>query len=160
MGPGGEPMYKQPMDTYLIIGNSNTRKASVIRSLTGCFNRSVRDILIQGARSPLRCYARAGALQDTSTTVDAFIAEVARSRCKAVICCLVPSAMHKNGFDQSDAQTYVEGFRAAGWRIKAVAVLGQDSGGVRATNLRQYPQAPSAPINVTAREVRAQFGWI
>jgi len=53
----------------------------------------------------------------------------------------------------------VAGFKAAGWRIKAVAVLGQNGGGVRATNLRQYPAAPTAPINLTAREIRAQFGW-
>jgi hypothetical protein len=39
-------------------------------------------------------------------------------------------------------------------------VLGQNGGGVRAANLRQYPQAPTAPINVTARDVRAQFGWV
>jgi hypothetical protein len=103
------------MDAYLIIGNPNTRKASLVRSLTGCFNRSVRDILIQGSKTPLRFYARVGALQDTRTTVEDFAAEV--------------------------------------------GVLGQNSGGVRASNLRQYPQAPTAPINVTAREVRAQFGW-
>ena len=49
--------------------------------------------------------------------------------------------------------------RAQGIPVKAVAVLGQNGGGVRASNLRQYPQASTAPINVTARDVRAQFGW-
>jgi hypothetical protein len=143
------------MDAYLIIGNPNTRKASLVRSLTGCFNRSVRDILIQGARKPQRFYARVGALQDTRTSAEDFVAEVGRSRCQAVIFCLCPAPA-----DQPGAQAYVDAIKAAGWRIKAVAVLGQDSGGVRAANLRQYPQAPTAPINVTAREVRAQFGWV
>jgi hypothetical protein len=147
------------MDVYLIIGNSNTRKASLVRSLTGCFSRSVRDILIQGARTPVRFYARAGTLQGTGTTVDGFIAEVGSARCQAVICCLSPSTSESRSIDLPDAQTYVAGFRAAGWRIKAVAVLGQNGGGVRAANLRQYPLAPTAPINVTARDVRAQFGW-
>ena len=147
------------MDAYLIIGNPNTRKASLVRSLTGCFNRSVRDILIQGAKAPVRFYARIGTLQDTKTTVEAFVAEVGRARCQAVICCLLPSTHQDSSADAPDAQAYVEGFRAVGWRIKAVAVLGQNGGGVRASNLRQYPQAPTAPINVTAREVRAQFGW-
>ena len=41
-----------------------------------------------------------------------------------------------------------------------MAVLGQDGGGVRAPNLRQYIQAGTAPVNVTARDVRAQFGWL
>ena len=148
------------MDLYLIIGNSNTRKASLLRSLTGCFNRSVRDIQMQGIRAPVRCYARVGALQDSSTTAADLIAETARARCQAVVCCLLPSAQHRRGFEQPDARSYVAQWREVGWRIKAVAVLGQDGGGVRAFNLRQYPQAPTAPINETARAVRAQFGWL
>lgn len=148
------------MDAYLIIGNSNTRKASLVRSLTGCFNRSVRDIQIQGTKAPVRFYARIGTLQDTRTSVEDFVAEVGRARCQAVIFCLSPSSGQNAGADVPDAQAYVDGFRAAGWRIKAVAVLGQNAGGVRAGNLRQYTQAPTSPINVTAREVRAQFGWV
>ena len=147
------------MDAYLIIGNSNTRKASLVRCLTGCFNRSVRDILLQGDKAPVRFYARVGTLQDTKTTVEDFAAEVARARCHAVVCCLSPSPPRNGSTDRQDAQAYVAGFKALGGRIKAVAVLGQNGGGVRAANLRQYPQAPTAPINVTAREVRAQFGW-
>ena len=38
------------MDAYILIGNANTRKTSVTRSLTGCFNRSVRDIQLQSLR--------------------------------------------------------------------------------------------------------------
>ena len=147
------------MDAYLIIGNSNTRKTSLVRSLTGCFNRSVRDILLEGAKAPVRFYARVGTLQDTKSTVEDLAAEVARARCQAVICCLSPTTHQNSSADGPDAQAFVEGFKALGWRIKAVAVLGQNGGGVRASNLRQYPQAPTAPINVTAREVRAQFGW-
>ncbi len=143
------------MDAYLIIGNPNTRKASLVRSLAGCFNRSVRDILIQGSKTPLRFYARVGALQDTRTTVEDFVAEVGKARCRAVLFCLLPSCA-----DRPDAPAYVDALKALGWRIKAVAVLGQNGGGVRASNLRQYPQAPTAPINVTARDVRAQFGWV
>ena len=143
------------MDAYLIIGNPNTRKASLVRSLTGCFNRSVRDILIQGVKTPVRFYARVGTLQDTRTSVEDFVAEVNRARCQAVLFCLLPSAA-----DRPDAQAYVAGIKAVGWRIKAVALLGQNRGGVRAANLRQYPQAPTAPINSTARDVRAQFGWV
>jgi hypothetical protein len=150
-----EPLRTALMDAYLIIGNPNTRKASLVRSLTGCFNRSVRDILIQGSKTPLRFYARVGSLQDTRTSVEDFVAEVGKARCQAVLFCLSPSST-----DRPDAQAYVAGLKALGWRIKAVAVLGQNGGGVRAANLRQYPQAPTAPINVTARDVRAQFGWV
>lgn len=147
------------MDAYLLIGNANTRKTSVIRSLTGCFNRSVRDIQLQSGR-PLRFYARVGALQNTRTTPDEFLQEVGRSRCEAVIFSLLPSAVATDLMNYPDAQTYVATLREHGWRFKAVAVLGQDGGGVRTPNLRQYVQAPTAPVNLTARDIRAQFGWV
>ena len=35
------------MDAYILIGNANTRKTAVVRSLSGCFNRSVREIQLQ-----------------------------------------------------------------------------------------------------------------
>jgi len=148
------------MDAYTLIGNVNTRKTSVMRCLTGCFNRSLRDIQLQSAKRPQRFYARVGALQNTRTTLEEFVHEVARSRCEAVAFCLSPSAHQTDLLVYPDAQTYVAGLRALGWRIKGVAVLGQDGGGVRAPNLRQYTQAPTAPVNVTARDVRAQFGWL
>ena len=148
------------MDAYILIGNAKTRKSSIVRSLAGCFNRSVRDIQLQDNPRAVRFYARVGALQTTRTTVEEFVREVARARCEAVLFCLSPSAHKTDLLEYPDAQSYVAALRELGWRIQAVAVLGQDSGGVRATNLRQHTQAPTAPINLTARDVRAQFGWM
>ncbi len=146
------------MDAYLVIGNPNTRKASLLRCLSGCFNRSLRDIQPLDGKPALRLYARVGALQDTRTGPEDFIAEVARMRCSAVLCCLSPSA-NPDHERCPDAAAYVAEFKAAGWRLCAVAVLGQNGGGVRSPNLMQFPQAPVAPINHTARAVRAHFGW-
>lgn len=148
------------IDAYVLIGNPNTRKGSVLRSLTGCYSRSVRDVQLQGERVPTRFYARAASLQDTGTDADSFVAEVAKARCQAVIFCLAASANNNARTPCPDAAHYVDALRALGWRIRAVAVLGQNSGGVKAPNLRQYPQAPTAPINLTVRDVRAQFGWV
>jgi hypothetical protein len=148
------------MDAYILIGNANTRKTSIVRSLCGCFNRSLRETQLQGSSRPVRFYARAGALQNTRTTVEEFACEVARSRCEAVLFCLSPTANKTDLLEYPDAQTYVAALRERGWRIKAVAVLGQNGGGVSAPNLRQYTQAPTAPVNLTARDVRAQFGWV
>jgi hypothetical protein len=42
-------------------------------------------------------------------------------------------------------------FKAAGWRIRAIAALGQHAGDTRATTLRQFPQAGphlGAPLGV------------
>ncbi len=147
------------MDAYIIIGNPNTRKASVLRSLTGCFNRSVRDIQPLGGRPTLRLYARVGALQDSRCAPADFVAEATRMRCEAVLCCLAPTAHPDHAERLPDAQAYVAAFKAAGWRIRSIAVLGQNGGGVRSPNLLQFPQAPVAPINQTARAVRNHFGW-
>jgi hypothetical protein len=147
------------MDVFIVVGNPNTRKASLVRSLTGCFNRSVRDILPLGGKQALRLYARVGSLQDTRTGPEDFVAEVARARCNAVLCCLAPTANPDHAERCPDPQAYLEVFKAASWRIRAIAVLGQNGGGVRSANLMQFPQAPIAPINQTARAVRAHFGW-
>jgi hypothetical protein len=147
------------MDAYVLIGNANTRKASVLRSLTGCFNRSVREILPLDAAAPMRLYARVGSLQDTRTTPAGFVNEAARTRCTAVLCCLSPNARPDGPSLYPDAQAYLDHFRAAGWQLRSIAVLGQNHGGVRSPVLRQFHLAPTAPINVTAREVRAHFRW-
>jgi hypothetical protein len=147
------------MDAYLVIGNAHTRKASLVRSLSGCFNRSVRDIQLLSTSAPLRVYARVGSLQDTKTRPEDLAAEADKARCAAVLCCLSPSAHPNHPAQYPDAQAYVAWFKAAGWRVRGIAVLGQNSGGVRSPQMRQFPQAPTAPINVTAQAVRLHFGW-
>lgn len=148
------------MDAYLIVGNPNTRKSSLVRALTGAFNRSLRDIQPADGRRALRLYARAGSLQDTRTGPDDFVDEVARQRCDALLCCLLPAAHPHAPDDWPAAAAYVERFERAGWRIAAIAVLGQERGGLRSPRLRQFPQSGTAPINVTAAAVRAHFGWV
>jgi hypothetical protein len=147
------------MDAYIVIGNKNTRKSSLIRSLTGCFNRSVRDIRIVRKDLQFRIYARVGALQETRTTPAAFVDEVARARCEAVLFCLLPaqSPLGPDGFP--DAHAYLAHFTAAGWETQSIAVLGQNPGGIRSPKMRQFAQASTDPINVTAQQVRAHFGW-
>lgn len=147
------------MDTYLVIGNSNTRKASVVRSLTGCFNRSLRDIQLANRDAPLRLYARVGALQESKTSAADFQQEVADKRSGAVICCLWPSANPLDPKRFPGAEAYLEQFIAAGWTIRRIAVLGQNAGGIRSPLLRQFPQASTDPINLTAQQVRMHFGW-
>lgn len=152
--------YSAPgMDIYLLVGNSHTRKSSIARSLSGCFNRSVRDIQLVNGRAPLRLYARVGAAQETRRTPEAFVAEILASRCAAALCCLLPTALPNEPELYPDAQTYIAHFEAAGLRIRAIAALGQNAGGLRGPKLRQFPQAPTLPINVTASEVREFFGW-
>lgn len=143
-----------------MIGNPNTRKSAVLRSLSGCFNRSVRDIQLTRSTSPLRVYARAGALQMGGTTPAEAVAEVAAKRCDAALLCLWPSAHPHDATAYPEATAYLAHFEAAGWRLRAIAVLGQNTGGVRGANVRQFAMASAQPINVTAHAVRGYFGWV
>ncbi|MBZ8141096.1 hypothetical protein CLD22_14435 [Rubrivivax gelatinosus] len=148
------------MDAYVLIGNPNTRKSTIVRSLTGCFNRSLRDIQPVSGGPVLRLYARAGALQETRTTPEDFERELAGRRCTATLFCLLPLANPNDAAGLPDAQTYLEHLRGAGWRLKSIALLGQNPGGLRGAAMRQFPQAPTEPINVTAHQVRTHFGWL
>ena len=148
------------MDAYIVIGNSHTRKSSLVRCLSGCFNRSVRDIQLINGRAPLRLYARVGAAQETRKTPEEFVAEILASRCAAVLCCLLPNALPNEPELYPDAKAYIAHFETAGLRVRALAVLGQNNGGLRGARLRQFAQATTLPINLTASEVRAFFGWV
>ncbi|MCK7495639.1 MAG: hypothetical protein MZW92_35045 [Comamonadaceae bacterium] len=55
--------------------------ASILRCLTGCVARSLRDIQPVGGGPALRVYARVGGLQQTGTTPEDFLREVAAKRC-------------------------------------------------------------------------------
>ncbi|MGC4076543.1 MAG: hypothetical protein QM702_05820 [Rubrivivax sp.] len=148
------------MEAYVLIGNPHTRKSSLVRSLTGCFNRSLRDIQPASGAAVLRLYARAGALQETRTTPADFAAEVGSRRCSAVLFCLWPLANPIDPQNLPDAGTYLEHLQSEGWRLKSIAVLGQNPGGWRGATMRQFPQAPVDPINVTAQHLRSHFGWL
>jgi hypothetical protein len=148
------------LDLYTVIGNARTRKSTLVRCLSGCFNRSVRDIQPATGRAAFRLYARAGSLQETRTRPLDFAEEAERQRCEAVLCCLSPAAHPLHREDFPDAAAYLRLFEARGWRVRAIAVLGQNAGGVRSPQLMQYPNAMSLPINLTAQGVRQQFGWL
>ena len=147
------------MDAYVLIGNPKTRKSSVLRCLTGCANRSLRDIQTAGGGPVLRVYARIGGLQQTGTSAEAFVREVAAKRCSAVAFCLSPLADPTDPESLPDAASYLAHLQDAGWRLKALALLGQNPCGLRGAALRQFPLAPTDPVNVTAQQVRAHFGW-
>ena len=142
------------MDAYIVIGNPNTRKASLVRSLTGCFNRSVRDIQPLGGKPVLRLYARVGALQDTKCGTADFLAEVARARCGAVLCCLAPSAHPDHAERFPDAQAYLAAFK----RGRLAHPRDRGAGAKRRRRALAEPAVLSAgaggAINHTARAVR------
>lgn len=146
------------MDAYVIVGNANTRKSSVLRSLTGCFNRSIRDI-IDSSGSVRQIYARVSSLQESETTPQDFIQEVSATGLTNVIFCLWPHANRKNAVLYPDAQAYITAFIQAGWQFQASAVLGTTTFQPATPCVAHFPAVTNQPINVTAQAVRSHFGW-
>ncbi len=145
------------MDAYVIIGGANTRKSSVTRSLTGCFNRNIRNILLRNG-TVIKIYARVSSLQESQTTAHDFILEVSQTQCQSVIFCLWPSFNPSNPSAFPDATKYLHEFNMAGWNIIKVAVLGNTP--AIYNNQCRLPNSQTDPINKTAQDVRVHFGWV
>lgn len=143
---------------YILIGGPHTRKSTVLRCLTGCFNRSVRDIELQRGAA-LKLYARVAALQASRTTVAEFIDEVQRSRCNATAFALLPDASPLDPQRLPDAEAYLAAFQAAGWQLDKLAVLGAHPVQPKGLAVLRCPNVLHQPVNSTAQQVRQHFGW-
>jgi hypothetical protein len=150
------------ISAYVLIGSPRTRKSTLLRCLTGCYSRNVRDIASADG-TPLRLYARVSALQDTRTSPADFIAEVQRSRCAHTAFILAPHASPLDAQRLPDAQAYLDAFEAAGWHIEKLAVLGADPIQPRVRQRDQVLRVPDVlhqPVNASAQRLRRHFGWV
>ena len=148
------------MDAYFIVGTANTRKSSVLRSLTGCFNRNNREIALIGG-GQLAIYARVSSLQESETTPQDFIIEASATGQTTTIFCLWPHA-HPDPAKAAlypNAHAYLAKFISAGWSFQACAVLGTSTIVPATPRVGHFLNVPSLPINLGAQAVRSHFGW-
>ena len=146
------------MNAYLIIGEPNTRKSSLLRSLTGCFNRNDRDIqLVNGTL--INIYARVSSLQESKITPKDFIKEVHARGCANVIFCLLPDPNPLFPILYPDAHMYISTFEEAGWSFVKTAIVGIHDISPDLPHVARFPRAASLPINVLAKNIRAHFDW-
>jgi hypothetical protein len=144
---------------YVLIGGSRTRKSTLLRCLTGCFNRSVRDIETVHGQS-IKLYARVSALQESRTDVRDLVQEVARSRCEHVLFALWPQSNPVDPQRLPDAHSYLESLQAQGWRFDKVAVLGADPIRPRVGGeVARFPNVLHQAVNTTAQQLRQHFEW-
>jgi hypothetical protein len=146
------------VEAYVLIGNPHTRKSSLLRCLTGCFGRSVRDIALQRGGT-IRLYARVAALQESRTTAAELVAELARSRCSHIAFALLPEAHPNDPERWPDAQTYIRSLRDAGWLIRKTAMLGAQPLRLDVKDVAHFPSVLHQPINASAQLIRNHFGW-
>jgi hypothetical protein len=146
------------MDAYVIVGDANTRKSSVLRSLTGCFNRSIRDIILLN-ETAIKIYARVSSLQDSKTEPRDFITEVQKTGQKNVIFCLWPHANPNDSVLYPDASEYIATFVKVDWRFQASAVLGSSTFRPATQRSAHFTESLIKPINLTAQAVCQHFWW-
>ena len=147
------------MDAYVIIGAPATRKSTLIRCLTGCYNRNIRDISLSGGKK-IQIYAVTNSLQATHVTAEEFMKESARTHCQAVIFGLWPKAHPANPIKYPDALTYLNDLMIDGWNVKKVVVLNDlDRQTYGQFDTIQLKSITKDPINLSAKIVREFFRW-
>ena len=147
------------MKAYVIIGEAQTRKSTMVRCLTGCASRGVRHILTRDG-DEIALYARVLALQESGTSAQDFIAEARASGCKHSLFCLWPGQKQTRGESYPSADTYIRELRQAGWQIHRVAVLGQPAISLPWRQMAQFADVNAVPVNLTASRVRDYFDWV
>jgi hypothetical protein len=147
------------MKAYVVIGEAQTRKSTLVRCLTGCASRGVRQILTRDG-DELVLYARVLALQESGTSAQDFIAEARASGCKQTLFCLWPGQKQSRGKSYPSADTHIREFRQAGWQIHRIAVLGEPAISLPWRQMAQFADVNAVPINLTAARVRDYFGWV
>jgi hypothetical protein len=149
------------LHAYVLIGSPRTRKSTLLRCLTGCYSRNLRDIEL--AHGPaVRLYARVSALQDSRTSPDEFLAEVGRQRCTHVAFILSPQSSPLDPQRLPDAQAYLDHLERAGWQVERIAILGADPIRPRVARrdaVARFPNVLHQPVNTSAAQVRQHFGW-
>lgn len=152
------------IDAYVIIGNPNSRKSSLCRSLTGAFRACVREIRDISGSEP-NVYVRLSSLQESKISSSDFESEVTARKPDAVLFCLWPEANMVDPITYPDAPTYLDAFVSAGWNIKKIAVL--DNASVISRWKPAYKRVAAAfpgatidPINVTSAGIRKHFNWV
>ncbi len=172
------------MDAYILVGDEEVRKSSVLRSLTGCYNENTRDIEIASpinSTSPtkvLRVYARVSSLQEKGLTESEFEDLVSdwvakNGKIDSVVFCLWSKSRTWTRKSPSGKRVQITGPTASGyikylqstaakfkWKIVKVAVLGNPSVSATYPNQANFPLSKSNPINVTAQDVRRHFNWV
>lgn len=147
------------MNVFIVIGDANTRKSSVVRCLTGCFNKNDRDIELI-SRTKITVFARVSSLQEAEITSLDFIKEMTKKNPTDILLCLWESPNKKDAVKYPDALTYIKDFIAAGWTISKTVALGNIKNIGMYSNNMSFPNSKIDPVNLTTQGIRKHFGWL
>lgn len=143
---------------YAILGDSNTRKSSTVRALTGVAQR--KEVRVATVAGDIDVFVNIKSLQEANISPQQFIREVAAGEYTNV---LVPLLVSEMNIHPQEAD-YIQAFLNAGWTIQQLVVLGALSlatplpAGIPRPNF--VSDSTSIPVNRIASRVRSWWGWL
>jgi hypothetical protein len=150
---------------HIVIGDSNTRKSSLLRCLTGVGSgNSLKHIdvaLTDGRIIKILCLL--SALQESykPRTPAEFVAYVKKLRPIPTDIAIALRVEEQGRFPEFSS--YLRAFTTAGWNIENVALLGTNACSRRldiaSNKLATAPSSTIQPTNKTARAVRRVWQW-
>jgi hypothetical protein len=147
---------------YAILGNANTRKSSLVRSLTGVGRRKV--VQLQTPGGTIDIFVQISSLQEAEILPATFITEVQNSAHQHVLVPLSVSGLFRNGTAYPDGRAYIGRFINAGWNISQIVLLGiaalphlLPAGSPK---LHTFASSTTTPVNRIAFQVRAWWNWV
>ncbi|EOV9410012.1 hypothetical protein ACN5W3_004467 [Vibrio parahaemolyticus] len=152
---------------HIVIGDSDTRKSSLIRALTGAGQgQSRKDLDVvktNGAVSTI--HVMQSALQENykPQLPQEYIDFVNQHSTDEFLFSLRVTKVFANGIIYPDAVDYIRQFKQAGLSISSVALLGPSANSLNLSqcgNIVQQPQSHTTPTNQTASQVRQGWHWV
>jgi hypothetical protein len=153
------------MDAYVLIGEDETGKSSITRSLTGVARGSAANKMsrvIATLTVKIRVYVHLTSLQEDKINPERFAEMVSKQKdCQAVLFSLRLSGAR----GCPDADTYLQHFIGEGWNIVRVACLDVPVSRITTSlpsgTIRAFPAiTDTTTVNEVAAQVRSHFEWI
>jgi hypothetical protein len=157
-------------DVYAILGESNTRKSSTVRALTGVPSEHYAWT-VATPTSPtgsINVYVQIMALQESGIDPEDFIKKIIRID-KEQIRGGYPSVnkifipLRISAFNKCpEGAVYLQDFKKAGWNIQPIVVLGAAAlpPALPRVPTHPIPGSASMPANEIASEIRPLWNWL
>lgn len=150
---------------HIIIGDSNTRKSSLLRCLTGVGSGNATRYIdvTETSGSTIQVYCILSALQENykPQLPAQFIKIIKSLRPKPTDVAFTLRVSPRGSYPGFNA--YLQAFTAAGWPVLNVALLGSSAciqgSQISAQAVISVPLSPQQPTNLTASQVRAAWQW-
>lgn len=151
---------------HIIIGDSNTRKSSLLRCLTGIGSgNSTRYLdITEASGKTIQAYCILSALQENYKPLHPaeFILYVKGLVPQPTDVAFTLRVSPRGAYPGFAA--YLQAFAATGWPVLNVALLGasacQQVQPVSVSSITSVSASPQQPTNLTASKVRVAWGWV